>query len=870
MASDVILNEKTSPMMLQWHECKKKSEGSLLFFRLGDFYEAFYSDAITLAKELDLTLTKRHEIPMAGIPFHTSEAYIDKLVGKGYRVAIAEQIEDPKLVKGIVKRDVVRIVTPGTLINSSLLSEKSNNFIASLSLFNQTLGLGVLDLTTAEFKLLEFETFPSLFDELSRLKPKELLVSEKTMNLHEASLKELQSQISCSLLLRDQWHYDPEQTLKFLTNHFQVLSLDGFGLQGMHAAIHAAGSLLSYVKDELNVSIDHIQTIHKELSGKYMSLDSVSLRHLEILESLHEKQNQNTVLHLLDLTQTPMGARLLKNWLTHPLLSVEEIQKRQKAITFFLSFPEIKELLDSLAEIKDLERLIMKVETGFASPKDLLGLKISLNEAPTILSLLKNTSSPLLKHLIQKLCDVSAVTQKIHNALSDDPPFRVSDGNVIKEGFNAELDELKLLCGHDHRWIAEYQNSLRAETQIKTLKVGFTKAFGYYIEVSRGQAEKMPTSFQRRQTLLNAERFITPELKEYEYKVLSAEDKIASLEAHLFQALKLEIAIYGKVIREIAYAIAQIDCLLSLAQTAVKHNYTCPLVDEGSLFHIEEGRHPVIEASLRSDSFIPNDTLLDSEENRLFVITGPNMSGKSTFIRQVALITILAQIGSFVPAKRAHIGIIDKVFTRIGASDNLTKGQSTFMVEMTETASILHNVTSRSLVILDEIGRGTSTYDGISIAWAVAEYLLTTSGKQAKTLFATHYCELTQLEGKIQGAINYNVAVHESNKDVVFLRKIIRGGTDKSYGIHVAKLAGLPFSLLNKAQDMLKTLEKGSLKKDPKATFKKVEAQLSLFASFNPGEEEVLKKLKALDPNQITPMEALRILSEWKKEINLI
>ncbi len=865
MASDSSVDEKISPMMMQWHECKKKSEGALLLFRLGDFYEAFYADAVALAKELDLTLTKRQEIPMAGIPFHTSEAYVDKLVGKGYRVAIAEQIEDPKQVKGLVKREIVRIVTPGTLINSTLLSEKSNNFIACLSLFNHILGLSVLDLTTAEFKVLEFETFSSLADELIRLSPKELLVSEKAMTAHTEALKDLQNQISCSLLVREQWHFDPELTVNFLISHFQVLSLDGFGMQGMDAALHAAGSLLTFVKDELNVSINHIQTLHKERLGKYMCLDGVSLRHLEILESLHDNQDNSSLLHLLDQTKTPMGARLLKNWLTHPLLSVEDIKQRQDAIAFYLLFSNLKDLTRSLSEIRDLERLIMKVETGFASPKDLLGLKISLNEAPVLLSLLENTSSSLLKTLTQNLCDVTEITQKIQEALSDEPPFRLSDGNVIKQGFNAELDELRKICGHDHKWIADYQNTLREETQIRTLKVGFTKAFGYYIEVSRGQAGKMPDSFQRRQTLLNAERFITPELKEYEHKVLSAEDKISSLESQLFHQLRIEIATHANVIRAIASAIGQIDCLLSLADTASKHGYVCPIVDEGSIFHVEGGRHPVIEAALRSDSFIPNDTFLDSKDNRLFVITGPNMAGKSTFIRQVALIAILAQIGSFVPAKKAHIGVIDKVFTRIGASDNLSKGQSTFMVEMTETASILHNATDRSLVILDEIGRGTSTYDGISIAWAVAEYLLTTTGKQAKTLFATHYCELTQLEGKIPGAINYNVAVHESEKGITFLRKIVRGGTDKSYGIHVAKLAGLPPSLLKKAEGMLKTLEKGKGEKKEKPIS---ELQLSFFSQASPPQDHaLLKRLKELDVNELSPMEALKTLFEWKKQL---
>jgi len=864
MATDATLDEKISPMMLQWHECKKKSEGALLLFRLGDFYEAFYADAVTLAKELELTLTKRQEIPMAGVPFHTSESYIDKLVGKGYRVAVAEQVEDPKQVKGIVKREVVRIVTPGTLVNSSLLSEKSNNFIACISHFNHTLGLSVLDLTTAEFKVLEFETFSSLSDELIRLRPKELLVSEKTAAQYELPLKDLYNQISCSGSIREQWHFDPELTVNFLISHFQVLSLDSFGMQGMDAALHAAGSLLAYVKDDLNGSIGHIQTLKKEKLGKYMCLDGVSLRHLEILQSLHDGETESSLLHLLDQTKTPMGARLLKNRLTHPLLSVEDIKKRQEAVSFFLSFSRFKEFIQCLSEIKDLERLIMKVETGFASPRDLLGLKISLSRAPTLFSLLEAASSPLISEPAKKLCDVSEITQKIRCALSDEPPFRLSDGNVIKQGFNPELDELRSICAHNHQWIADYQNTLREETQIKTLKIGFTKAFGYYIEVSRGQAEKMPSSFQRRQTLLNAERFITPELKEYEHKVLSAEDKIASLESCLFHELRLSVAAYGTVIREIAKAIAEIDYLSSLATVALKHNYVCPVIDEGSIFHIEGGRHPVIESTLQSDSFIPNDTFLDSGDNRLFVITGPNMAGKSTFIRQVALIAILAQIGSFVPAKKAHIGLIDKVFTRIGASDNRAKGQSTFMVEMTETANILHGATDRSLVILDEIGRGTGTYDGISIAWAVAEYLLTTPGKQAKTLFATHYCELTRLEGKIPGAINYNAAVHESDKDIVFLRKIVRGGTDKSYGIHVAKLAGLPASLLKNAKEMLVSLEKG--KPDKKKVSAK-ELQLSLFEPAAPEKNPLIEKLKNLDLNTLSPMEALNLLFDWKKQL---
>lgn len=864
MTSHLLLEEKTSPMMMQWHACKKQAQDSILLFRLGDFYEAFYSDAILLAKELELTLTKRQEIPMAGIPFHTSEGYIDKLVGKGYRVAIAEQVEDPKQVKGLVKREVVRIVTPGTLINSSLLSEKSNNFIAAISLLNHTMGLSLLDLTTAEFKVFEFEHFSALADELIRLAPKEILISEKITKIHTDSLEDLTRELACSITLKEDWFFEHENAYHFLTHHFQVLSLDGFALKGMPAAINAAGALLSYVKDFLNVSIDHIHSIQKESSNEYMSLDSTSLKHLEIFESLYEKQSKSTLLNLLDQTKTPMGARLLKFWLTHPLLSLELITQRQDAIEFFMKFSLLNDVRKSLKEIKDLERLIMKIETGFAGPKDLLGLRLSLDEIPNLLCLLTKSTPSLLQHLLTKLNDVSSIRERIQATLHENPPFRVSDGLVIRPGFNPILDELRLISGNDHHWIAEYQSKLREETQIKTLKVSYTKAFGYYIEVSRGQAEKMPSTFQRRQTLLNTERFITPELKEYEYKVLSAEEKIASLEANLFQELRKEIALHSKTIREIASSVAQIDCLSTLADIALEFSYVRPTIDEGTIFHVLGGRHPVIEASLPNNTFIPNDTLLDSSNNRLFVITGPNMAGKSTFIRQVALIAILAQIGSFVPAKEAHVGIIDKVFTRIGASDNLSRGQSTFMVEMTETASILHGATDRSLVILDEIGRGTSTYDGISIAWAVAEYLLTTEGKRAKTLFATHYYELTELEGKIPGAINYNVAVHESEKGIIFLRKIVKGGTDKSYGIHVAKLAGLPPLVLKKAQEMLKSLEKkGS---NPKIT--KKEDQLSLFTPLDPSEIATLEQIRSLDINSITPLEALKRICDWKSAIN--
>ena len=855
-------DEKISPMMVQWHSCKKRAKDAILLFRLGDFYEAFYKDAHIIAKELNLTLTQRHDIPMAGLPFHTSESYIDKLVTKGYHVAIAEQMEDPKEVKGLVKREVVRIVTPGTVIQSSLLTENSNNFLGSICIINQTFGLSLLDLTTAEFKVLEFEHFSSLSDELIRIRPKELLLSEKTFSLHSTEWNDLKKEIGYSLSVKEDWHFQHQHTLDLLIRHFGVQSLDSFGLQGMTSAINAAGGLLSYISDDLGLSIHHIQTLKKEQSNKYMALDSATLRHLEILENKQDPSGTCTLLYHLDKTCTPMGGRLIKHWISHPLLSLESILARQEALEFFRSFPSLGDLRASLSKVRDLERLIMRIETSFAGPKDLLALRFSLEAIPSLAILLNSTTSPLLLEQKEQLRDVSPLTQKLKDALQEDLPVKLSDGNVIKEGFHKELDDLRKLCLDTQSWIAEYQTSLRESTHIKTLKIGYTKAFGYYIEVSRGQAEKMPSTFERRQTLVNAERFITKELKEYEHKVLTAEEEITNIEFTLFQELRKEISSYAKVIRHIASAIAEIDCLASLAKVALDHSYIKPIVNEGSIFHVEGGRHPVVEVELRSDSFIPNDVYLDANDHRLFVITGPNMAGKSTFIRQVALIAILVQIGSFIPAKKAHVGIIDKVFTRIGASDNLSKGQSTFMVEMTETANILHNATNRSLVILDEIGRGTSTYDGISLAWAIAEYLLVTEGKKAKTLFATHYYELTQLEEKIPGAVNYNIAVHESEKGIVFLRKIVRGGTDKSYGIHVAKLAGLPPYVLKRAQEMLKALEKNAPPK-PKAP---KEEQLSFFSL--PPENPLLEEIRNIEINHMTPMEALQKLLEWKKRVS--
>ncbi len=819
---------KTSPMMLQWQACKQTAGSAVLLFRMGDFYEAFYDDAALISRELDLTLTRRQEIPMSGVPYHCCETYIDQLVSKGYRVAIAEQTEDPKKVKGLVKREVVRVVTPGTVINSSLLSENSNNFFAAVTRVGSVFSLAALDLTTADFRVIELESEQDLLNELYRLHPTELLTPRKFQEKHPILLEEFKLTYNCLITPYEDWRFEHQSAYDFLVSHFQVHSLDGLGLRGMVSAINAAGALLGYLQEVLYLPIEHVKSIQTYSTAHYMALDRATQRNLELIEPLHrEGSRKNTLLGLLDKTGTPMGGRLLRNWIKRPLLSMEEITKRQDAIQAFLTHSAAIDQLSQLIEgVRDMERLMMRISSGYASPRDLAALRVSFEPLPAIKLLLQKlrSAAPLIQEMEQNLDDLPAMINLIAQAIVDEPPIRVSDGKIFRDGFHRELDELRAISRDSQSWLAAYQIRLRDETGIKTIKVGFNRMSGYYIEVSKGQAERMPEFFQRRQTLTNAERFITPELKDFETKILTAEERIASLENELFNAVRLEVAKYAAPVMRTAQALAAIDCLRALSEAARLHHYTRPIVDNSSLLHIVEGRHPVIEGSGAGEKFIPNDTELDNQDNRLFIITGPNMAGKSTYIRQVALITIMAQMGSFVPAKTAHIGLVDKVFTRIGASDDLSRGQSTFMVEMTETANILNNATARSLVILDEIGRGTSTYDGISIAWAVAEHLLLTEERMAKTLFATHYWELTKLEGKIPGAVNYNIAVHESADHIIFLRKIVRGGTDKSYGIHVARLAGLPSPVIARAKEILTHLEENANRKsafEPTARAKK-------------------------------------------------
>lgn len=833
-----------TPMMTQWHECKTQAKEALLFFRLGDFYEAFYEDAQAISKQIGLTLTSRQGIPMCGVPYHTAEIYIDKLISKGYKIAIAEQTEDPKTTKGLLKREIVRTITPGTLITSQLLKDKKNNFFASLSKIGVIFGLSLIDLTTGEFRAIELDHEDELLDELFRLRPAEFLVGKKFQELHPLFLKELSH--SFPFVINEREELDLKSAQEVVSTQFKQANL----LQGQVAALQAAGNLLSHLKQELHLHLDHVTTFTTEALSQFMNIDRATLRNLDLVESV---QGGATLLDLIDETSTSMGARLLSNWLKYPLLSCSEIEKRQEAIATWLQHPELSQKVQAhLEQVRDLERLMMRIVSRFATPKDLLALGLSLSHLPDIESLTQE-----FPFLSVSFFDSRPLFEKIIASLVENPPLRLGDGDVFKDGVHPELDALRSLSKDSVQWMEQYQTTLREETAIKTLKVGYTRAFGYYIEVSRAQSEKVPAYFHRRQTLTNGERYITDELKKFEYQFLTAEERSRALQSELFEELRAEIATQAGLIHAAAKTIARLDALLSLALVAQKYEFVRPIVDQSHVLEIKEGRHPIIEKVIGRSSFISNDTDL-SPERQMMLITGPNMAGKSTYIRQVALIAVLAQIGSFVPASSARVGLIDKIFSRIGASDDLARGQSTFMVEMSETANILHHATSRSLVLLDEIGRGTSTYDGISIAWAVAEFLLTATDRQAKTLFATHYWELTRLETEYPHAMNFQIAVKEIPSGIVFLRKIIPGGTDKSYGIHVAKLAGLPKAVIQKAEERLLRLEAKSPRKRMLW-----DEQLPLFAP-PPPENPILTELKSLDLNQLTPLQAQQKLFHWK------
>ena len=850
------VNNLISPMMHQWHSCKAKSKNALLLFRLGDFYEAFYDDAITLARELDLTLTKRQAIPMSGIPAQTLDSYVEKLVEKGYLVAIAEQMESSNESKSIIQREVVRIVSPGANLLSQTLSNSSSNFFASICQVGASIGISFLDLSTGSLISTETSSIIEMSCELCKRLPKEILVSEKFAKTNTEALTDLRTTIPFLLTTKEDWYFDHQITCNFLTKHFGVHSLDGFGLKGLVSSINAIGALLHHVETNLCQNISAIKTIQAEEISSFMTINSSTAKHLDLL-SPSSGNSKASLFGLLNLTKTAMGARTLKEWIAHPLLSLEEIQERQDGVHELIEAPLFLE--DTLSSIRDLERLSMRVVTKIATPRDILALATSLEVLPLLKSAIETLSSKILKETLTTFFDFSPLVIKIKSALIDVPPTKFTEGNIFKIGYFSALDELKLLKDESESWLANYQAHLRESLDMKTIKVGYSKSFGFFIETSKAQSLKMPSHFEKRQTLVNGERFISAELKAYEHKILHAEEQMIEIEKELFLELRDEISFYFSNIQLVAKSVALIDTINSLAMIAREHNYIKPILSNLDKIEIQDGRHPLLETFIKGNSFIPNDTFLDSSSDSLLLITGPNMAGKSTYIRQVALIVIMAQIGSFVPAKSAHIGIVDKIFSRIGASDDLSRGQSTFMVEMAETANILHTATKSSLVILDEIGRGTSTYDGIAIASAVAEHLLKLG---VKTLFATHFWELTKLENDYKGAKNARVAVQENEDGIIFLHKILKGGTDKSYGIHVAKLAGLPSDVIKRAQKLLIELEEKKFQKK-KASPK--EEQFLLFSEAFA--DDIQAKIKAMDLNKTTPIEALQYLINLQNEL---
>lgn len=865
-----------TPMMQQYWKVKKEYPNSILLFRMGDFYEMFDEDAKVAARVLDIALTARDKhrgdpTPMCGVPYHAVEGYIDRLIKEGFTVAICDQVEDPKLAKGLVKREVVRVVTPGTLLNSSLLEAKENNFLVSLHYVpGKGVGLAVLDISTGEFRLTEMrgeQCLTATQDELYRLRPREALMAKGAQAQLDPLLRH--PEFSCKPTPLDDWSFDYEAAYQLLLSHFHTLSLDGFGCAEAFLAIAAAGALLQYLQETQKSTLHHISHLSYYHTDDYMYLDAGTQRNLELFRSGVDQKKQGSLLSLLDQTVTSMGGRKLTQWILHPLLDLQTIRYRQDAVEELVHhFLLREEIRQTLRGIHDLERLISKITMAVANPRDLIALKTSLTLLPPLAESLHSTTAPYLVDLRTEWDHLSDVHADIEQVLIDDPPFSLREGGLIKDGVHAELDELRRICREGKQWLATLEAKERERTGLPSLKVGYNKVFGYYIEVSKRQARSVPPTYQRRQTLVNAERFITPELKELEEKIIGAEERINTLEYQLFEELRGRIARETVRIQRQAQRIADLDVLSALAELAHHSRYVKPEMHDGETLEIRGGRHPVLERYSEA-GFIPNDTFLDCASQRILIITGPNMAGKSTYLRQVALIVLLAQMGSFVPADHASLGLVDRIFTRVGAHDHLLKGQSTFMVEMHETANILHHATRRSLVILDEVGRGTSTYDGVSIAWAVVEYLQKHIG--AKTLFATHYHELTNL-ASLPGVQNWNVAVRETAEGIVFLHKIEPGGTNKSYGIQVARLAGLPEEVIQRAWEILADLERHQPKQSAPEKQRKRErvhvphstAQLSLF---DREQHPVLKKLTEIDIARITPLEALLKLDELQKMV---
>lgn len=875
-----------TPMMRQYMETKSQYPDCILFYRLGDFYEMFFDDALTASRELEITLTGKNcgqeeRAPMCGVPYHAVDSYLNKLVSRGYKVAICEQMEDPRTAKGIVKRDVVRIVTPGTNLDTQALDESKNNYIMCIVYIADRYGVSVADITTGDYFVTEIDDSAKLTDEIYRFAPSEIICNE-AFYMSGMDLDGIKERLGITIYSLEAWYFDDTVCGQKLLDHFKVSSFAGLGLADYDCGVISAGALLQYLLETQKNDLSNLTHIIPYTSGKYMMLDSSTRRNLELCETLREKQKRGSLLWVLDKTKTAMGARMLRKYTEQPLIDRKEIEKRLDAVR------ELKqqaisreELREYLSPVYDLERLIMKITYGSANPRDLTAFRTSLEMLPPIRYILQDMQCELLKSITAELDTLEDLCTLIRNAIREDPPIAMKEGNIIREGYNDEVDKLRRAKSDGKDWLAKLENEEREKTGIKNLRIKYNKVFGYYLEVTNSYKNLVPEYYTRKQTLANAERYITPELKELEDMILGAEDKLYALEYELYTEVREKAAAEVERIQQTAKAVAALDVFASLALVAERNNYVRPKINEKGVIDIKEGRHPVVERMIPNDMFIANDTYLDDKKHRISIITGPNMAGKSTYMRQTALIALMAQIGSFVPAKSANIGISDRIFTRVGASDDLASGQSTFMVEMTEVANILRNATSKSLLILDEIGRGTSTFDGLSIAWAVVEYISDSRLLGAKTLFATHYHELTELEGKIENVNNYCIAVKEQGDDIVFLRRIVKGGADKSYGIQVAKLAGVPELVISRAKEIVEELseedittrvseiaakDKVSKKKPKTKKYDEVDiAQMSLFDTVK--DDDVLEELKNLDVGNMTPIDALNTIYRLQNKL---
>ena len=867
-----------SPMMQNYMQTKEAYKDSILFYRLGDFYEMFFDDAITASRELEITLTARacgleEKAPMCGVPHHAVDLYISRLINKGYKVAICEQLEDPKTTKGIVKRDVIRVVTPGTVIESNMLEEKKNNYIMSIVKKGIYYGLAVCDISTGDFYAtqikLDENNFEKLLDEYARYTPAELVVNIAMGNSKE-ELEIMKDRSNTFVTIRDDsiFSEDSKDLLKLYNlvdnreNPIEKIDTENI------FTVSAINGLLNYFSETQKVQLGHINKIKIYEVRKYMSLDINARRSLELTERMRDKSKKGTLIWVLDKTSTSMGGRLLRRWINDPLLDINEINNRLNSVKELKDNMMLRgDIIEALRKVYDIERLAGKIAYGNANGRDLISLKNSLSKLPELKQVLGMTSSDLLKQIYEQLDELQDIYKLIEDSIVEEPPIGIKDGGLIKPGYNPEIDEYKEISTNGKQWILDIEAREREATGIRNLKIGYTKVFGYYIEITKSFLNQVPEDrFIRKQTLTNGERFITEELKELETKILGAEEKIISLEYNEFVKIRTQIAQNISRLQTSAMCVAKIDVLSSFAVVAEDNNYVYPEVDNSGKLEIKDGRHPVVEAMLDSGMFVQNDVNLDTNENRVAIITGPNMAGKSTYMRQVALIALMAQIGCFVPATSARIGIVDKIFTRIGASDDLSSGQSTFMVEMMEVSNILKDATENSLVILDEIGRGTSTYDGLSIAWAVAEYIADKSKIGCKTLFATHYHELIEMAEKTEGIKNYSIAVKEKGEDIIFLRKIVEGGTDESYGIHVAKLAGVPKAVVNRANKILNSLERtdAKFKAEEKEDKKQVEGQ---FDFYNLKLAEIATELDKININELTPIDALNTLVKIKEKL---